>query len=228
MKVRPYFYAASMSLVAAAITLAACSDDTNAPAMTADFKLVHANAAAGAVDVDIGGTTVIQGLTFGHASAVTRVPGGVQHIVLRSGATVIASLDATISESELNSLLLSATGAQFATVVVPDTGAVATDRANIRMVNVVGTNTDDPNVLSIKVTAPAPDSVMTFGVDTRIARYGTLMYFDPGTFTFKFQPEGQATVLTEVTFDVAAGQTKDVVLERAADGTYSASVVIEE
>jgi hypothetical protein len=228
MRFRPYFYATSLSLVAAAITLAACSDDGNTPSMTADFKLVHANAAAGAVDVDIGGTTVIQGLTFGHASAVTRVPGGVQHIVLRSGATVVASLDATISESELNSLLLSATGAQFATVVVPDTGAVATDRANIRMVNVVGTNTDDPNVLSIKVTAPAPDTVMTFGVDTRVARYGTLMYFDPGTFTFKFQPEGQAAVLTEVTFDVAAGQTKDVVLERAADGTYSASVVIEE
>jgi hypothetical protein len=37
-----------------------------------------------------------------------------------------------------------------------------------------------------------------------------------------------ATVLTQVTFTVAAGQTKDVVLERAADGTYTASVVIEQ
>lgn len=140
----------------------------------------------------------------------------------------MAQLDATISETTLNSLMLSASGAQMAAVVVPDTGAVATDRANIRMVNVVGSNTDDPNVLSIKVTAPAPDTVMTFGVDTRIARYGTLMYFDPGEFTFKFYPEGGTTLLTEVAFSVAAGQTKDVVLERAADGTYSASVVIEE
>jgi len=54
------------------------------------------------------------------------------------------------------------------------------------------------------------------------------MYFDPGTFTFKFQPEGEASVLTQVSFDVAAGETKDVVLERAANGSYSASVVLEE
>lgn len=228
MKFRPYFYAASLGLVAAAITLAACSDDTNGPAMTADFKMLHADASAGAIDVEVGGMTVIQGITYGHASAVTRVPGGTQHIVLRSGGRVVAQLDATISETTLNSLTLSTSGAQMAAVVVPDTGAVATDRANIRMVNVVGSNTDDPNVLSIKVTAPAPDTVMTFGVDTRIARYGTLMYFDPGGFTFRFYPEGGTTLLTEVAFSVAAGQTKDVVLERAADGTYSAGVVIEE
>ena len=135
----------------------------------------------------------------------------------------------TISETALNNLVLSSTGAQFSSVIALDTGAVATDRANIRMVNVVGSNTDDPNVLAVKVTAAGVDSVMTFGVDTRIARYGTLMYFDPGEFTFIFRPEGDDdTVLTEVTFSVAAGQTKDVVLERAADGTYSASVVIEQ
>lgn len=86
MKFRPYFYAASLGLVAAAITLAACSDDTNGPAMTADFKMLHADASAGAIDVEVGGMTVIQGITYGHASAVTRVPGGTQHIVLRSGA----------------------------------------------------------------------------------------------------------------------------------------------
>jgi hypothetical protein len=228
MKFRPYFYATSLGLVATAAALAACSDSTTSPAMTADLKLVHANAAAGPVDLEVGGTTVIQDLAYGRTSAVTRVPGGAQRIVLRSGATVVAELDATISESTLNSLLLSAAGAQFAAVVVPDTGAVATDRANIRMVNVVGSNTADPNVLSVKVRAPAPDTVMTFGVDTRIARYGTLMYFDPGEFTFRFYPEGSTALLTEVTFSVTAGQTKAVVLERAADGTYGASVVIEE
>jgi hypothetical protein len=92
----------------------------------------------------------------------------------------------------------------------------------------VGANSSPPTLLAVKVTAPAPDTVMTFGIDTQIARYGTLMYFDPGTFTFRFQPDRSSTVLTQVTFDVAAGQTKAVVLERAADGTYSASVVIEE
>ena len=227
MKFRPYFYATALSLVATAAVLAACSDSTTSPAMTADLKLVHADAGAGPVDLEIGGTTVIQDLAYGRVSAVTRVPGGAQRIVLRSGATVVATLDATMSEAVLNSLLLGASGVQLASVV-PDTGSVATDRANIRMVNVVGSNTADPNVLSVKVRAPAPDTVMTFGVDTRIARYGTLMYFDPGEFTFRFYPEGSTALLTEVTFSVTAGQTKAVVLERAADGTYGASVVIEE
>ena len=227
---RPYFYTAALSLLAAAVTLAACSDNmgTPAPALTADLKLVHADASAGPVDLEVGGTTVIQSLAYGQASPITRVPGGTQHIVLKSGTMIVATLDGTISETTLTSLLLSSTGAQFAAVVTPDTGAVATDRANIRLINVVGPNAEDPNVLDVKVTAPAPDTVMTLGVDTRISRYNTLMYFDPGEFTFKFQPEGVATVLTQVTFTVAAGQTKDVVLERAADGTYTASVVIEQ
>jgi len=227
MKFRPYFYATSLSLVATAAVLAACSDSTTSPAMTADLKLVHADAGAGPVDLEIGGTTVIQDLAYGHVSAVARVPGGAQRIVLRSGATVVATLDATMSETVLNSLLLGTSGVQLASVV-PDTGSVATDRANIRMVNVVGSSTADPNVLSVKVSAPAPDTVMTFGVDTRIARYGTLMYFDAGEFTFRFYPEGSTTLLTEVTFSVTAGQTKAVVLERTADGTYGASVVVEE
>jgi hypothetical protein len=188
---------------------------------------VHADAAAGVVDLEVGGTTVIHDLAYGHASAVTRVPAGAQHIVIRSGTTTVASLDADMSETTLNSLLLSASGVQVAGVT-PDTGTVATSRANIRMVNVVGLNTEEPNVLDVKITAPAPDTVVTLGLDTRTASYGPLMYFDPGTFTFRFQPDGVATVLTEVTFDVAAGETKDVVLERAADGSYSASVVIEE
>jgi hypothetical protein len=220
-------YLASLGLAAAAAVLAACSDDEGGTPMTADLRLVHADAAAGVVDLEVGGTTVIHDLAYGHASAVTRVPAGAQHIVIRSGTTTVASLDADMSETTLNSLLLSASGVQVAGVT-PDTGTVATSRANIRMVNVVGLNTEEPNVLDVKITAPAPDTVVTLGLDTRTASYGPLMYFDPGTFTFRFQPDGVATVLTEVTFDVAAGETKDVVLERAADGSYSASVVIEE
>ena len=227
MRIRPVFYAASLLLATAAVTLAACSDDDGGSAMTADLRLVHADASAGTVDLQVGGATVIHDLAYGHASAVTRVPGGMQHVVIRSGTTTVAELDTDISETQLNSLLLSASGVQVAGVT-PDTGSVATSRANIRMVNVVGLNTEDPNVLDVKVSAPAPDTVMTFGLDTRIASYGPLMYFDPGTFTFKFQPEGEASVLTQVSFDVAAGETKDVVLERAADGSYSASVVLEE
>jgi hypothetical protein len=54
------------------------------------------------------------------------------------------------------------------------------------------------------------------------------MYFDPGHFTFTYLPQGSSTVLTKVEFDMAAGEKKAVVLERAEDGTYSASVLIEQ
>jgi len=118
---------------------------------------------------------------------------------------------------------------RFLEQTTPDTGQVISNRANIRMVNVVGPTTQPPTLLQVKVTAPNanPDSVMTFGMDTQIASYGTLMYFDPGHFSFRYLPSGGATVLLETAFDVAAGETKAVVLERGADGVYRVQVVVE-
>jgi hypothetical protein len=95
---------------------------------------------------------------------------------------------------------------------------------------VVGTNTSDPTLLDVKVKAPNanPDSIITFGMDSKVASRGPLMYFDPGHFIFTYLPQGTTTVLAEVEFDVAAGEKKAVVLERAEDGTYSATVLVEE
>ena len=228
MRSRVIAHVAIIGILAASAALAACSDDNGSPSLDAELKLVHADPTVGAVDVVIGGTTVIHNVAYGEVSPLANVPGGVQTVVLRSSTGTVAQVEGDLSTSSPNSLLLGTGGeAQFANVT-PDTGAVATNRANIRMVNVVGSNSEAPTLLDVKVTAPAPDTVMTFGVDTQIARYGTLMYFDPGEFTFRFQPAGESTILTQVTFTVAAGETKDVVLERAADGTYSASVVVEQ
>lgn len=216
-------------LVLAAVALAACNGDgDDGPGNTAQLRVVHADASTGPINVEVAGEVVLQDVTSGTVSAVTTVPSGSQHVVLRSGGQVLGELDQVLSEQVINSLLVSSTGAQFADQVIADTGAVATDRANIRMVNVVGPSAAEPTLLEAKMTAPAPDSVMTFGIDTRIARYGPLMYFDPGEFNIKFQPAGSADVLAEVTFSVAAGETRAVVLERAANGDYTASVVVEE
>jgi hypothetical protein len=95
-------------------------------------------------------------------------------------------------------------------------------------VNVVGPNTSPPTVLDVKVSADFdPDSVMTFGLDTKVASYGPLMYFPAGRFAFEFRPAGGATVLTRVELDVALGQARAVVLERDAAGAYRAHVVDE-
>lgn len=210
-------------------TLAACTGDDDGPTGdTAQLRLLHARPTQGAIDVDIGGRTVIQGVTYGNASAVAGVPGGRQRVVVRSGSQVLRDFDQVLSGQVVNSLLVSADSVQFADEVVPDTGSVAIDRANIRLVNVVGPNGDPPTLLHAKLRAPAPDSIMTFGMDTRVARYGTLMYFDPGEFTIRFQPMESSTVLAEATFTVAAGETRAVVLQRAENGDYAVTIVEEE
>ena len=208
--------------------LACSSDDDGGAALDAEMRAVHADPATGPLDIQVGGMTVISGLAYGYTSAVVQVPAGTQEITVRSGSLVVAELDAAISESVINSLLVSAGATQLATQVDPDTGAVAPTRANLRMVNIVGANATAPTLLQAKLAAPAPDTVMTFGVDAQVARYGSLMYFDPGSFTMRFVPAGGTDVLAEVTFDVALGETKAVVLERDAGGTYHATVVVED
>jgi hypothetical protein len=135
-----------------------------------------------------------------------------------------------LKTSQTNNLVVADSAVTFSSVVTPDTGAVNAARANVRMVNVAGSNQSDPVLLEVLVKAPNanPDSVIRFGMDARVASYGTLMYFDPGHFEFKYVPQGTTTVLTQVAFDVATGQTKAVVLERADDGTYSVKVVVEQ
>jgi hypothetical protein len=213
------------------LALAGCGTEPNPPVGgDAELRLLHATADLGPLDVYIGDVRVIQGVTYGNTSAIAMVPDGQQHLVVRSGSTSIGELDATLSPAHINAVTVAAGVPQLSSTVIPDTGAVATNRANIRLVNVVGPTTADPTLLHVLVNFPgvSPDSTARLGLDTKIASYGTLMYFDPGHFRFRFVPQNTTTVLTEVEFDVAAGEKKAVVLERAADGSYHAQVVVEQ
>lgn len=216
--------------VAGAAAALACGDGTGASPGEAEFQVWHATPSLGALDVRVGSATAVSGLQSGRSSRVVRVADGIRHIQVRAGTEVIGEMDYDLSTAYLNTLVIADSGLQFSGVVTPDTGTVASDRGNVRMINVVGSNTSDPTLLDVKVKAPNanPDSIITFGMDAKVASRGPLMYFDPGHFIFTYLPEGTTTVLTEVEFDVAAGEKKAVVLERAEDGTYSASVLIEE
>ena len=163
------------------------------------------------------------------SSQLVRVPGGLQHIEVRAGQQLLGALDPTLSLAHVNSLVIAEGVPQWLGSVTPDTGQAAPSRANLRMINVVGPNGDPPNLLDVLVKAPNPnpDSVMTFGLDSRVASYGTLMYFDPGAFQFRYVPDGGGATLAEVSFSVAAGEKKAVVLERNANGSYRATVVLE-
>src|SRR5512134_1593023 len=99
--------------VLCALTALACSsDDDNNPALDAELRAVHADPGAGPLDIQVGGSTVITGLAFGHTSPVVQVPAGTQQISVRSGGVVVAELNAAISETIINSLLVSAGAAQ--------------------------------------------------------------------------------------------------------------------
>jgi hypothetical protein len=214
-----------------AVSLVAACDGTasiSAGGPTAQLKVVHAAPSLGAVSVAVGNSTVINGLTFGSSSGVTTVPGGSQRLSFRAAGVEIAHLDLTLAASGINAVALNGDTAQV-TPVTPDTGHAATNRANIRMINIAGENATAPYMLSALVNFPgvSADSVASFGLDTRVPSHGPLMYFDPGHFRFRFVAQGNTTVLTEVEFDVSAGQKKAVVLERSTAGAYSVRIVTE-
>ena len=219
-------------LLALSSALAGCTQDTGGPnGQTAELRLLHASPATGAVDVLIDNTSVIQNVAFGHASALVMVPAGSQTIVVRSGSQVIAQLTAVLATDHLNSLVVASGSAALSTAVT-DTGAVNPARANVRLVNIVGPSTAEPNLIDAKLRATnqqgqAPDSVQTFGIDARVASYGSLMYLTPGDVTVTFVPRGGTTVLAQVVFAAPAGEKKAVTLERTADGSYHAQVVTE-
>ena len=84
-------------------------------------------------------------------------------------------------------------------------------------------------MLDVLIRAPdfPLDSVPKLGLDTRVSSHGPMMYFNPGSFRFTFVPQGGSTVLAQVTFDVAAGEKRSVVLDRESSGQYRARVVVE-
>jgi hypothetical protein len=172
----------------------------------------------------------IRSVTYGNASAITLVPAGQQHLVILAGAQVLGQIDASLSTAHINTVVVADGTPELSTTVTPDTASAPTNRAGIRMVNVPGTSTAPPTMLAVKVGAPnaKPDSVITFGMDATVSSYGPLMIFDPGHFDFRFTADGIAADLAHVAFDVAAGEKKAVVLERAADGVYKATVVVEK
>jgi hypothetical protein len=144
-----------------------------------------------------------------------------------SGGQILAELQYTLAGSHVNSMVISDSAAQFSDFVEPDTGQASPALGNIRLVNVVGSNTTPPTQLDVLIKPQDPDSLVTSHLDATVAAYWSLMYFHPGQFNIKYVPTGQANVLTEVTFNVAAGEKKAVVLSRADDGSYHAEVAVE-
>jgi hypothetical protein len=218
--------------LAALATAFACSQNDGGPsaplAGDAGIRFVHASPSVGAVDIYVAGNKVISGVAYGRSSAAKVSITGREHVTLRSSTTVVDELDASFAAGDTTAIVLTQDSAEV-TPVEPDTGRAAGNRANIRIINVVSPGTPSPTLLDVLIHAPglSADSVPKLGMDASIASYGPLMYFDPGSFRFQFVPHGGNTILADVTFDVAAGEKRSIVLERQASGEYKAQVVVE-
>ena len=113
--------AAGISLAFAA----ACSDATSEPVPQveqAELKVLHATAGVGALDVDVGDTRVISGLSSAK-SAKTLVPAGMQRVRIRQGATLLADLQTLLTTEHVNVVTLANGAAQVSRQIPPRSSA---------------------------------------------------------------------------------------------------------
>jgi hypothetical protein len=231
--------------LAIALGVAACGSptDTNNEG-TAQVRLMNAAAGSPALDLLVGGTVILSGVQFEHASPLTSLPGGTQTLaVRRSGETgTLASRSLPVIPNAkytvvVGGSLLSLTMTASMTV---DTGLAKPDRANIRLINI--SNVEPPQdssqqmppsvPLDVYITPPAADLAQltpNLALDARYSSYSSLMYFDPGTWSVRFTNAGTKQVVANSgAIPIAAGQIRAVTLLKKSDGTWQTSVVAEQ
>lgn len=209
----------------------ACSSDPAVPddrGGKAELTVVHASPALGLIDVRVADQSVVNGLAYGRSSGPRLVHAGTRVITVRSADSMIAEVTTTLTAGEGTALTIGEDTTQLGTVI-PDTGVAVSNRANLRLVNVVGPTSAAPTSLSVRLGFPdvSPDSIAVLGLDARVASHGPLMYFNPGHFRVWLVPQGSMTVLAQAEFDVAAGETALIVVGRNADGAYSVQIIRE-
>ena len=214
------------------VALAACgTEPSSGPGDTAEIRLLQADpAVTQASELTVDGVVVAGGISYGAASALVRTAAGTHRIAIRSGGVILSERDETLAAGG-RYYAVNATGqltVTHASNVAPDTGQRLPTRANIRFVNIAGGGPAIPGDINAILRSPTTvDTAQTFGIDTRVNRYWSLMYLSAGPINIKFQPVGQSTLLAELTFDVAAGEVKAVIIERDATGALRPRVVIE-
>ncbi len=228
------------TLAATVLLLGACTDrvtDPNPPGSTAQLRIVHVLPGQSTVDVEMDGQFVVRGVAYGSSSSVVLVKSGTRRLIVKANGGVLGAVDGNLDPERLNSLVVATGGPQLSREVEPDTvwstgesGTANPSRAYVRMIEVATANDAHPVQLQALATAPGtvPDSVMRFGINATVGRHGSLMAFNPGTFSWKYVAAGtSAPILAQATFDVAGGQTKAVVLSRRLSGEYTVDVVTE-
>lgn len=227
---------------AALLALPACSDTGGPSEGTVTMRMMHTAVGASALDLMVGGQVVAGGVQFERASAPTTAPGGPQTLaVRRSGeSAVLASRNITLTPGAEYTVMVSGSLSDLILTpsVVVDTGNARPDRANLRIINIStivmgadSSNMPPPIPLDVYITAPGVPLAglpTQLSLDARVSSYSSLIYFDPGTLMVRFVTPGTSTVVaTTGAIPIAAGEVRAVTLQRATDGTWRTSVVVE-
>ena len=160
--------------LAIALGVAACGSptDTNNTG-TAQVRLMNAAPGSPALDLLVGGTVILSGVQFEHASPLASLPAGTQMLaVRRSGesATLASRSLPVIPNAKYTVIvggsLLSMTMTASMTI---DTGLAKPDRANIRLINISSIEPPQdssqqappPVLLDVYITPPATTGVVS-------------------------------------------------------------------
>jgi len=147
----------------AAVGLAACSDDDDAPAPTAQLRVIHASADTPAVDVYVNGSRSLSGVTFGQASGFASVAAGPTRIqVTAAGQSASAApIDVSVPLAASRDYTAIAVGSGTAgptrlqPVLVDDNGAApAAGQVKVRVVH------GAPAVPAVDIFVTAPDAAL--------------------------------------------------------------------
>ncbi len=218
-----------------------CGSDTEPnpePGPTAEVRLLHGAVDATSLDLLVGNTVVLNGVEFRHTSGFVEVPAGVRTLAVRKSgnSSVLRSLETTLTAGARYSIVAGGVVLSVAPVSEAlDTGAVKTDRANLRIINVASTpdsgNTAPQDLLDVHITAPGASLAghnPQLSLDARSSSYSTLLYFDPGNWVVRFTRAGTTDVVAaSETTAIGSGQVRAFMLEKLAGGTYRLTVVAE-
>ena len=205
----------------ASVALIGCDDDEpNAPAATAQLRVVHASPDAPNVDVLVDGQVALSNVPYKASSSYVAVPAGSRNLRVRASgtSTVVIDADAPITAGEAYTVLATGTVAGIQPLVLED-DLTLPGAGNVR-VRLVHAAPAAGNV-DIYVTAPGADLAAATPTLSGVAFRGFSPYLEvaAGTYRVRVTPAGTKTVAIDVNnLTLTAGQVRTAVAVDAPGG----------
>ena len=205
----------------ASVALAGCDDDEpNAPAATAQLRVVHASPDAPNVDVLVDGAVALSNVPYKASSSYLAVPSGSRNLRVRATGTttVVINANAPITAGEAYTVLATGSLAGIQPLVLEDDLTLpAAGNIRLRLVHAAPAAGN----VDIYVTAPGADIATATPTLTGVPFRGFSDYLEvpAGTYRVRITPAGTKTVAIDVNnVALAAGQVRTAVAVDAPGG----------